>query len=145
MATAVRKIVPDRLLISDNDASPADRVALIEMIRDGLPVRTVEKAASAIGLDVGDLVTFGVVPQRTLSHSRKTGRFSQAQSDRVARLFRVWSKAQETFGDRAKARLWMERPTRPLSGKSPMQLLDTESGARLVEELLYRIDHGEPA
>lgn len=145
MGKAARKIRPDLLLVSDANSPSSDRIALIDVIRDGLPVKTVEKAAGVAGLELGDLVAFGVLPQRTLAHSRRTGRFSQAQSDRVARLFRVWTRARDTFGDRERARRWMERPTRPLGGKSPMALLDTESGARLVEELLYRINRGEAA
>jgi len=143
MTATARKSSADQLLAAPHAATQADQVALVEFIRNGLPVKAVEKAAAAIGLDVGDLVAFGVLPRRTLSHSRRSGRFSQTQSDRVARLFRVWAKARDTFGE--KARDWMGRPTRPLGGKTPVELLDTESGARLVEELLYRIDRGETA
>jgi len=33
----------------------------------------------------------------------------------------------------------------PLGGMAPVALLDTEEGARLVEDLLFRIDRGTPA
>lgn len=121
---------------------PADRLALIEQIRVGLPFETVAAAAETLGLTIGDLAAFGIIPARTLSHSRQGGQFSPAQSDRVARFFRIWRRALDTFGGGDQARRWLERPTRPLGDQAPMALLDTEEGARLVDDLLYRIDHG---
>lgn len=120
----------------------SDRLALIESIRSGLPFQTVIDAVKPLALTIKDLTTYGVIPARTLSHSKRSGRFTRAQSDRVARFIRVWLKARETFGNPAKARKWMERPTRPLGNKAPVALLDTEEGARLIEDLLFRIDHG---
>lgn len=120
----------------------SDRLALIEAIRSGLPFQAVIDAVTPLALTIKDLATYGVIPARTLSHSKRSGRFTPAQSDRVARFIRVWLKARETFGNPAKVRKWMERPTRPLGDKAPVALLDTEEGARLVEDLLFRIDHG---
>lgn len=130
------------LLRAQRSDRSADRLALIESIRGGLSLKTVAEAAETLGMTIKDLAVFGVIPARTLSHSKKSGRFTHAQSDRVARFFRVWQKAKDTFGGLEKARGWMNRPTRPLGGKAPVALLDTEEGARFVEDLLFRIDHG---
>lgn len=143
--TAKRRPGPARaadFVTAQRSGRAPDRIALIERIRAGLPYREVAEAAAAVHVNVKDLADFGIIPQRTLSHSKKTGRFTQAQSDRVARFFRVWQTASETFGHPDKARAWMMRPTRPLGGRAPVTLLDTEEGARLVEDLLLRIDHG---
>jgi len=141
---AARAAAPDFLAAQRSDRA-ADRLALVEAIRGGLPFAAVAAASAALGMSVKDLAGFGVIPMRTLSHSKKSGRFSQAQSDRVARFFRVWQAARATFGTLEKARLWMSRPTRPLGGRAPVALLDTEEGARLVEDILFRIDRGRPA
>jgi putative toxin-antitoxin system antitoxin component (TIGR02293 family) len=58
------------------------------------------------------------------------------------RFFRVLQRAKETFGSKEKALQWLKRPTRPLNGNPPLDLLDTEAGARMVEDLLVQIDHG---
>jgi putative toxin-antitoxin system antitoxin component (TIGR02293 family) len=121
---------------------PAARLGFIDEIRTGLSFEAVAAAAAALGLTVNDLAAFGVIPVRTLSHSRQGGQFSPAQSDRVARFFRIWRRALDTFGGADRARGWLERPTRPLGGRAPMTLLDTEEGARFVEDVLSRIDHG---
>ena len=46
------------------------------------------------------------------------------------------------IGEHDKARRWLTKPKRTLAGRSPMQALETEAGARVVEEQLYRIDYG---
>ena len=53
--------------------------------------------------------------------------------------------AEDTFGDEAKALAWLRRPTSVLGGATPLSLLDTEEGAREVEMMLVRIEHGIPA
>ncbi|MGE0666034.1 MAG: antitoxin Xre/MbcA/ParS toxin-binding domain-containing protein [Sphingomonadales bacterium] len=132
--------------MSDSDYGfserPVDRLGFIDQIRTGLSFETVAGTARALGLTVNDLAAFGVIPLRTLSHSRRGGQFSPAQSDRVARFFRIWRRTLDTFGGPDRARRWLERPTRPLGGAAPMSLLDTEEGARFVEDVLSRIDHG---
>lgn len=130
------------LLYDQTSASASDRLELIRLIQEGLSFDEVEQAAAAAGVTVTDLAAFGTIPARTLSHSRRMGRFSPAQSDRVSRFLRVWSHARETFGSVEKARAWMTRPTRVFGGRPPAELLDTDEGARLVDETLGRIEHG---
>jgi putative toxin-antitoxin system antitoxin component (TIGR02293 family) len=83
-----------------------------------------------------------VIARKTLSHRRKIGTLTAEQSDRLARVVRVVAAAEETFGSQEKAGLWLRRPTAALDGEAPLSLLDTSEGAREVERLLARIDHG---
>ena len=122
--------------------STSDTLALIEMIRDGLSLEVVEEAAKALDLTTKDLTTFGVIAARTFSHSKRHGKLSQVQSDRFTRFLRLFQMATDTFGSPNKGIDWLNRSTRALDGQTPMGLLDTEAGARLVETLLTRIDHG---
>ncbi len=48
----------------------------------------------------------------------------------------------EVFENEESARRWLKRPQIGLGGKVPLELLKTEAGAREVEDLLVRIDHG---
>jgi uncharacterized protein (DUF2384 family) len=50
--------------------------------------------------------------------------------------------AAETFGDPDKALVWLRRENGRLDGQTPLSLADTDLGARSVETLLGRIDHG---
>ena len=84
-----------------------------------------------------------VMPRRTLNHRIKKGeRLTRDESDRVARVARIVATAEETFGSRDKASRWLHKPQRGFSGQRPIDLLDTEEGARVVEDRLFRIAHG---
>lgn len=118
------------------------RLELVRLIRDGFSLGLVGALARQTGVRLEELVESDVIPRRTLAHSTQNERFTPAQSARLARFFRVQQKARRTFGSDEKAMRWLKRPTRPLHDNAPVALLDTDEGARLVEELLTRIDHG---
>ena len=52
----------------------------------------------------------------------------------------VTTLAARVFGDQAKADHWLNRPSVQLGGRTPMEMLATDDGARRVEELLAQID-----
>lgn len=135
-------IARSALLEAQASDSAAERLDLVRLVRQGLSYEQVAEAAAAADVAVSDFAVFGTIPARTLSHSRRIGRFSPAQSDRVLRFLRVWSHARATFGSVEKARAWMIRPTHVFGGRPPAELLDTDEGARLVDETLGRIEHG---
>ena len=118
------------------------RLELVEEIREGFPFQNVMALAKQAGVGLGELIEFGIIPRRTWTHSKQNQRFTPAQSARVARFFRIQQKAKSTFGSEEKAMQWLKRPSAPLQSNAPVSLLDTEEGARLVEEILTRIDHG---
>jgi putative toxin-antitoxin system antitoxin component (TIGR02293 family) len=83
-----------------------------------------------------------VLPRKTLANRKKVGALTSEQSGRLLRVARAIAAAEETFGDREKAGAWLRRGTTALEGEAPLDLLDTEEGAREVETLLTRIGHG---
>jgi putative toxin-antitoxin system antitoxin component (TIGR02293 family) len=118
------------------------RLELIELIRDGFSLGLVDALARQAGVSLEELVEFEIIPRRTLAHNKRNERFTTIQSARLARFFRVQQKARHTFGSEDKALQWLKRPTSPLHNNAPIAMLDTDEGARLVEDLLTRIDHG---
>jgi putative toxin-antitoxin system antitoxin component (TIGR02293 family) len=50
--------------------------------------------------------------------------------------------ADRIFGDKEKAKAWLNRPNPSLSGRRPIDLLEDEAGTAIVREILERIDHG---
>ncbi len=84
-----------------------------------------------------------IIPRRTLSHRKARKQpLNQVESERAVRVASIIALAEDTFADRDKARAWLRRPTTVFGGKRPIDLLATEIGAHLVEQLLYRIAHG---
>jgi len=84
-----------------------------------------------------------VAPDRTLARRlAKQERLTTAETDRAIRLARIVTEAERVFGDSEKAGLWLRRDNGALGGQAPLSLLKTEAGARAVDEILIRIDHG---
>lgn len=83
-----------------------------------------------------------VGPRRTLARRREQNEtLTIAESDRVMRLERISAMADRVFGNHEKAQRWLRKHSRVLD-EAPINLLQSETGAVLVEEELHRIDHG---
>ena len=68
---------------------------------------------------------------------------TQDESERLLRISRVLERATSLHGgDRSIARQWLETRVPALGNQRPLDLAETESGAREVEALIGRIEHG---
>jgi putative toxin-antitoxin system antitoxin component (TIGR02293 family) len=114
---------------------------LVKLVRRGLPVDVVQFVLDSGRLTLTELDRI-VLPRKTLANRRKLGTLTPEQSDRLVRVARVLAAAEQTFGNRDKAGTWLRRPTTALAGERPLDLLDTDEGARATETLLGRIAHG---
>jgi putative toxin-antitoxin system antitoxin component (TIGR02293 family) len=84
-----------------------------------------------------------VIPSRTLKHRKSRNEpLSLDESDRFARLVRLYRFAVKVFGERERALRWLGKPKHRFDGRTPIQMLRTEIGGRLVEEMLIQIDEG---
>jgi putative toxin-antitoxin system antitoxin component (TIGR02293 family) len=114
----------------------------IEALNHGFPFQTLE-AAVEHGLLSREESEALVIPRRTLSHRRaKHQRLSLEESDRLLRIARTSARAEDVFGNPEKARRWLRKPSRPLNGATPLELLRSATGTELVQEELVRIEHG---
>lgn len=84
-----------------------------------------------------------VVPKRTLARRQaRKEPLTVEETDKALRLARIAGLARQVFGDDAKAHRWLRKPKRELNGATPLAFLASEAGARTVEQMLHRIDHG---
>ena len=84
-----------------------------------------------------------VAPRRTLARRKQNNEtLTLAESDRVLRLERISAMADRVFADHEKAQRWLRKESRALDGARPIDLLQSETGAHIVEQELHRIDHG---
>ena len=117
---------------------------LVNLVEQRLPSHAVD-ALRRSGLTDEEIYSL-VIPRRTLTHRRaRREALSREESDRVVRIARVLALCENVFGDPERGWRWLRAAKRQFQGRAPLQLLATEAGARLVEELLYRIDEGMAA
>ena len=137
---------PDQ--ISDEEILGVQRLRtdqdLMKLVEERLSSRAID-ALRQSGLTDEEVYSL-VVPRRTLTHRRaRREALSRDESDRVVRVARVVALCEEVFGERERGWRWLRDAKRQFQGRAPLDLLATEAGARLVEELLYRIDEGMAA
>ena len=117
-----------RHLSSDRD--------LRDAIRDGFRPAVVEELMRASGLTLKELAGALDLSPRSLQRRRNSGRLARYESDRLYRLARIVAIANDFLGDRERALRWLKRPNRALGGIAPVAAIDTELGARQVENIL---------
>lgn len=115
---------------------------LIKVLKRGLTVAAFDTLREALQLNRAQLSRALGISQRTLARRLKSGRFNLEESERIYRVSRLLSRASEVLESEDDAALWLTTPKLHLKQATPLEYADTEVGARVVERLLGRIEHG---
>jgi len=116
---------------------------LIREVMRGFSYRSLITFESNSGLSLQTLADIIGIPERTLARRKASGRLAPEESERLLRLSSIFEKAVELFeGDVSGAVNWLTMPKRALEGQTPLQYARTEVGAREVENLIGRLEHG---
>ncbi len=121
----------------------ANVVEVAEMLRQGLPYEALGRLEECCGLPLESILAVARIPRRALARRKARRRFSAEESERLYRLALVFEKSVELFeGDAAAARNWLTTPNEALVDQPPLKMIETEIGAREVEDLIGRLEHG---
>jgi putative toxin-antitoxin system antitoxin component (TIGR02293 family) len=113
------------------------------LLREGLPVSVLGKFRDNWGFTIMELASSLSIPKSTLMRMlERRNRMASGDSDRVYRLASILALAEKYIGDRKRAQRWLRQPNQVLGNQTPLRILDTEIGARRVEQLLGRIAYG---
>ena len=119
-----------------------DTLDLAEEVGKGLSVGTVDRLCALIAPDDSNL-RYRIVPKATLARRAAKRRLSPEESDRLARLARLWVFAADVWGSDAAARRFLAESHPLLRGYAPRDLaIESEIGARVVENLLGGLKFG---
>ncbi len=120
-----------------------DASEIVRQVRAGFAFSRLERFQKATSLSWAKVAHFVAIPQRTLTRRQAEGRLAPDESDRVLRASRVFDLAVDLFeGDAAAARQWLQTPQPGLDGEVPIEFASTGVGAREVENLIARLEHG---
>ena len=123
--------------------SASNASELIQQVERGFSFKTLHTLESRSGLPSAALAGMVGIPERTLARRKSSGKFTPEESERLLRLGTVFEIAVELFeGDNAAALRWLTAPRKALEGKTPLAYARTELGAREVENLIGRLEHG---
>jgi putative toxin-antitoxin system antitoxin component (TIGR02293 family) len=124
------------------------RIDFDALIKRGIPLGVISHIKREFNLPDEVIARIIGVSPRTVSRRRRTvkisakERLSPVESDRVYRFARIVAIAEDVFEDKKEALEWLNNPQYGLGGRVPFDMLQTDAGAREVEELLLRIDYG---
>jgi len=105
----------------------SSELELVSLAERGLPLATVNRMTRH-GLTRDEVYSL-VIHRRTFKHRKSNHqKLSREESDRAIRAARILAR--------------MRQPKARFEGRSPLQMMSTEAGGRLVEEMLVQTDEG---
>ena len=118
-----------------------DRLALAEKIHRGLRGDQVQGFLATAGMTQEQLFAGAHIPVSTGRRRLAEGRFTDHESERIARIARIHDATADLF-PAPRATQWLMAPNPRLGGRTPFAAAGTELGAAEVEALLGRLAHG---
>lgn len=120
-----------------------DNLKLAKKVEAGFSFDALERVGKTTGLSLDVLRVAVRITPRTLTRRRKEKKLSPEESDRLVSVSRLLAQIFELFEGNTEAGLrWFQSPNRALAGQSPIEIAATETGAREVESLIGRLEHG---
>ena len=121
----------------------SDRLELSEKVQAGFPFKSFVILTRSMEVTNKELAELVQISDRTLNRRQKEGKLKADESGRLLRLARIFSLAVDLFeGDETATQKWLSSDNRALKGESPLEASRTEEGAREVENLIARLEHG---
>lgn len=120
-----------------------DNHAMVQRVQEGLPVMDVVHFGKQAGFTNEELAQLIQIPPRTYARRvADKARLKVHEGERAARLMRVYDRAKQVFVTHENTRGWFHAKILALGGKTPLEYAQTEPGAREVENIIGRIEHG---
>jgi putative toxin-antitoxin system antitoxin component (TIGR02293 family) len=121
-------------------ANPAE---LINQLERGFSYRTLQTLESKSGMALSKIASVIGIPERTLARRKVSGKLTPDESERLLRVSAIFEDAVDLFeGDVSAAVTWLSTPRKALGDREPLAYARTEPGAREVENLIGRLEHG---
>ena len=84
-----------------------------------------------------------VTPRTIKNYQNENKNLPVLQSEQLLKLYALYDKGIEAFGDTEAFNRWLSKPAFGLNNQVPNQLLLTSTGIKLIMDELNRIQHGD--
>jgi putative toxin-antitoxin system antitoxin component (TIGR02293 family) len=122
--------------------SPRSDLDLAELVEHGLSTESLNllRKKGLTFTEVADLIA----SPRTLQHRKSKGvtHLTHDEADRVVRIARILALAEQVFGSLERGLGWLRKPDERLNDRTALSMLQTESGGRLIESMLWQVADG---
>ncbi len=122
-----------------------DTSALHERVSEGFSFEALERVRRALDCPTSQFATLVGIPSRTLARRKEAKRLQADESDRLLRMARIIGLTFQLFeGGIEETRSWLFASHPALGNHAPIEFAASEVGAREVENLIGRLEHGIP-
>jgi putative toxin-antitoxin system antitoxin component (TIGR02293 family) len=116
---------------------------LIRAVQRGFSFKLLETFSAETGFAPSRIASLIQIPDRTFARRKASGRLSPEESERLLRVATIFEKAVALFeGNVSEAVEWLTKPKKALGDNDPLSYSRSELGAREVENLIGRLEHG---
>lgn len=125
--------------------SPTTRLEVHEAIERGIPGKALGFMLEHVTeIPSQKLLNVIGISQRTVQRRAEAPDvpLSQDQGGRLWKFAEILTTATGLFGDQKSAERWLDSPAIALEQHAPVELMTTQAGAELVEQLLTRLEYG---
>jgi putative toxin-antitoxin system antitoxin component (TIGR02293 family) len=117
---------------------------VLPLVRHGLPAAMFEQVARTLGLSSTSLAAKLGIARRTMTRKRGLDApLSSETSEKLLRVARIRNLGRVLFSTDAAVSEWLSKTDTVLGNMAPIDLLDTDLGAREVENLLHSLAYGQ--
>lgn len=127
---------------SSTNATPTEEV-LAEFSDGQVPYASIEETAGKLGVESETVLRIMGIAPRTAARRKRERSLKADEADRLFRIARVLDDAIRVFASEDKAAHWLRSPHPLLWQQAPLDLLDSDAGAKAVTDELTRIDYGD--
>ncbi len=139
--SSLHHILPNQDIL--HHVTATETTQLIHEVEEGLAFSSLEILAKLTRQSIFELRNILSIPERTLARRKVSGKLTPEESDRLVRVAFIVEKAVALFEwEVAPAIQWLLTPKAALAGNAPLRYCRTELGAREVEKLMGRLEHG---
>jgi putative toxin-antitoxin system antitoxin component (TIGR02293 family) len=111
-------------------------------IRAGLPASFLDEAIAKLGVTRADLLTgVGISSSTAARVKQHRKRFSLQDSERLARLARLWREALIVYESEQGTKDWLTSPI-PSAGGAPLAMLATQEGFERAQRSIMQLAYG---
>ena len=129
-----------RAVVGREPTTPGEWARRIE---EGMPFASAVALRNSLELTNAELAAVLGISLRTLARlDPAKSRLDLVSGDRLVRAARLFAIATDVLEDAESAARWLKSPQRGLGGAVPLRRAATDVGAREVETVLGRMEHG---
>lgn len=108
----------------------------------GIPKLSLLNLAAILHAPMKDIAQLLNVSYKTLGRKKDTDILDNVTSSHSIEIANTLAKGLYVFEDAEKLNRWLQKPNRALNNQKPFDLLNTQTGIKLVNQVIGRIDEG---